>query len=104
MSAPATTVRAGILDRVLRDFASLSQDLPADARERSTRTQAAARLAELGWPTVRDEQWRYANLRAFEHLGAFLPAAGASMDTELPAAVPGFERLIYLDGIQIAGA
>ncbi len=106
MSAPATAVRAGILDRVLRDFASLAQGLPADARASSARRQAAARLAELGWPSVRDEQWRYANLRAFEQLGAFLPAvaAAAGVDAELPAAVPGFERLIYLDGIQIAGS
>jgi Fe-S cluster assembly protein SufD len=99
-------VRAGILDRVLRDFASLAQGLPADAHASSARRQAAARLAELGWPSVRDEQWRYANLRAFEQLGAFLPAAAAaaSVDAELPATVPGFERLIYLDGIQIAGS
>jgi Fe-S cluster assembly protein SufD len=103
MSAPATAVRAGILDRVLRDYASVAEGLPGDAAARSARTHSAARLAELGWPSVRDEQWRYANLRAFERLSAFLPAPGSTLDTELPPAVPGFERLIYLDGLRITG-
>ena len=103
MSTPATAVRASILDRVLRDYASVAEGLPEDVLAHSARTQAATRLGDLGWPSVRDEQWRYANLRAFERLGPFQPAAGVTFDIELPAAVPGFERLIYLDGIQLAG-
>jgi Fe-S cluster assembly protein SufD len=98
MSVPATAARTSILERVLRDYASVAADLPGDA---AVRARAAARLAELGWPSVRDEQWRYANLRAFERLSGFRPAAGGALDMELPAAVPGFERLIFLDGVQV---
>jgi len=98
MSVPATAARTSILERVLRDYASVAADLPGDA---DVRARAAARLAELGWPSVRDEQWRYANLRAFERLSGFRSAAGGALDMKLPAAVPGFERLIFLDGVQV---
>jgi Fe-S cluster assembly protein SufD len=101
MSVPATAVRTSILERVLRDYASVAAKLPGDA---AARTRAAARLSELGWPSVRDEQWRYANLRAFERLSGFCPAAAGSLDIELPASVPGFERLIYVDGVQVTGS
>jgi len=111
MSATATAVRASVLDRVLRDYRSIAEDLPGDALAHAARARAAAQLSELGWPSVRDEQWRYANLRAFERLDAFRPpaAVGAALAlalpaAELPAAVPGFERLIYLDGVRVDGA
>ena len=100
MSVPATAVRASILDRVLRDYASVAAQLPGDA---AAHARAAARLTELGWPSVRDEQWRYANLRAFERLSGFQPAAAGALDTELPAAIAGFERLIFVDGVQVTG-
>jgi Fe-S cluster assembly protein SufD len=72
---------------------------------REARAHAVHELARLGWPTTRDEQWRYTNLRAFERLPAFAPAvlARASGDTgklELPPALPGFERLVYIDGVR----
>jgi Fe-S cluster assembly protein SufD len=110
MSASATAVRASVLDRVLRDYRSSAEDLPGDASAHAARARAAAQLTELGWPSVRDEQWRYANLRAFERLDAFRPptavgaAHAAAVPAELPPAVPGFERLIYLDGVRVAGA
>src|SRR6185437_11515258 len=84
---------------------------------RSARRQAARELARLGWPQGRDEQWRYANLRALERVGSFVPARrGAGPGTAaagavpaalatLPAAPAGFERLVFIDGLRaVSGA
>jgi len=67
----------------------------------------------MGWPSHRDEQWRYANLRAFERLRGYRrrrprprnprrrsPRCAPTLSC---AMVPGFERLIYLDGVLIEG-
>ena len=114
MSETATAVRASVLERVLRDYRSIAADLPGDAAVRAARARAAARLAELGWPSARDEQWRYTNLRAFERLPAFHPPAATDGDPaaalaavraqlELPPVLPGFERLLFIDGRRVAG-
>ena len=114
MSAPATAARPSVLDHVLRDYHSVAEGLPGDALAQAARARAAAQLTALGWPSARDEQWRYANLRAFERLGGYRPASGTAedaaaalkalrQDTALPAPVPGFERLIYVDGIHVDG-
>jgi Fe-S cluster assembly protein SufD len=105
MSAPAPTVRSSILERVLSDFRSVEAILPGDTLAQAARARAATALTELGWPSQRDEQWRYTNLRAFERLSGFRPPAAepaaAVAPIELPPAVPGFQRLIYLDGSRI---
>ena len=83
-----------------------------------TRRRAAQQLSQLGWPSARDEQWRYANLRAYERVAAFRPKAldtGSELATadqpaaalliaELPPVLPGFERLLYVDGVRYAAA
>ena len=82
------------LARILEDFGS--QPSPAAAR-----LDAAQALREHSLPTRHDENWHYANLRALESIPRFLPEP--STDTArappmLPAHLPGFERLVYLDG------
>ncbi|HVN47050.1 MAG TPA: hypothetical protein VMT66_17615, partial [Steroidobacteraceae bacterium] len=64
MGSPSGILSPSVLDRVLRDWRAVASRLPAAA----SREQAAARLGELGWPSHRDEQWRYANLRAFDRI------------------------------------
>lgn len=116
MSLPATAAvsRSSVLDRVFADFNRVAAELPGDAAAHAARARAAAQLRELGWPSARDEQWRYANLRAFDRLGGFGPHAAGAPDPaatlaalrgrlELPPALPGFERLIYLDGVHVEG-
>jgi Fe-S cluster assembly protein SufD len=51
-------------------------------------------------PTNRDENWRYANLRPLTRAkpDAVDPAASASASIALPAAMPGFERWVFVDG------
>lgn len=99
-----------LIDRVLADYRRVAAELPDDAERRTERARAAARLADLGWPSARDEQWRYTNLRALERIGSFSPGTAAEAASlpaiELPALppeLPGFERLIYVDGRQLAG-
>lgn len=102
-----SAARPAALEQALRDY----QSLPLQA----ARARAAARLNELGWPSGRDEEWRYANLRAFEPARGFKPAGTSTQQaaaafsalpegTGLPAPVPGFERLIFIDGIAVQGA
>ncbi|HEY3809539.1 MAG TPA: SufD family Fe-S cluster assembly protein [Steroidobacteraceae bacterium] len=104
MSESATVLRASVLDRVLEDFRSLTAELPSEDATRATR--AAARLGELGWPSARDEQWRYTNLRAFDRIAGFRPGPAArpqSAAMELPPALPGFERIVFVDGRHASG-
>ena len=117
MATPATTVRSDILDRIVRDYEAVAARLPDAAVTREARGHAMRELSRLGWPKPTDEQWRYTNLRAFERVPAFRPAvlaetadapagdAAATPALELPPPLPGFERLVYVDGVrQGAGA
>jgi Fe-S cluster assembly protein SufD len=91
--------QSAVLDRILNDFASVEQDLPDSVVPREARTRAAAELTRLGWPSARDEQWRYANLRAFERIARFRsPPPVPPRSAALPDALPGFERLVFVDG------
>jgi Fe-S cluster assembly protein SufD len=114
MTAPGNAVSSRVLERVLHEYQAVAASLPGDARARAGRARAAGQLADMGWPSTRDEHWRYANLRAFEHPGAYRPAFGAPADPAatltalqrsgtLPPPVPGFERLLYVDGVQVGG-
>lgn len=93
------------LDRILRDFEAAADTLPGDRLSLEARSRAAQELSRMGWPSARDEQWRYANLRAFERIGSFKPSAPAtSALTDLPAALPGFDRMVFADGARIDSA
>jgi Fe-S cluster assembly protein SufD len=105
MATPATTHRSDMVDRILRDYAAVQARLPDAAVTREARGRAMHELSRLGWPTTSDEQWRYTNLRAFERVAAFAPAAlaqapGDASAVELPPPLPGFERLVYIDGVR----
>ena len=51
-------------------YASLSEGLPGNdlGWVAAARQSAAARLDEVGFPTSRDEEWRYTSLRALAKL------------------------------------
>jgi Fe-S cluster assembly protein SufD len=114
MNVAASMQRSEILDRVLHDYRGVADSLPGGGSAHSARERAAGQLADLGWPSARDEYWRYANLRAFER-SVYRPATVSSAQSAatlsalqrqgaLPAPIEGFERLIYLDGVLVAGA
>ncbi len=100
--------QAAILERIHRDFEASANDLPASVIDPAARRRAADELARLGWPSGRDEQWRYANLRQFERVSQFGPRAAtqaaSSAVAQLPRALPGFERRVFVDGIRVQGA
>jgi Fe-S cluster assembly protein SufD len=117
MASPATTVRSDTLDRIMRDYEAVAARLPDAAVPREARGHAMRELSRLGWPKTSDEQWRYTNLRAFESVPAFRPAVlartsdsdatsgvAAAPALELPPPLPGFERLVYVDGVRDGAA
>jgi Fe-S cluster assembly protein SufD len=106
--------QTGPLERILADFETAAAHLPESVVARAARRRAAEQLRQLGWPS-HDEQWRYFSLRALDRVGTFIPAgteAGAPSAAAAPAAppelalppsLPGFERRIYVDGVQLGG-
>src|SRR6195256_1049874 len=92
MSTPLTA-------RILEEHANASRALPLTGPAATRRRTAIAALTASGLPTSRDENWKYANLRPLERL-RFAPATpaqpGAALD--LPAAIPGFARYVFVDG------
>jgi len=92
MSTPLTA-------RIVEEHANASRALPPAGPTAARRRTALAALTASGLPTSRDENWKYANLRPLERL-RFVPAAPAQpvAATELPAAIPGFARYVFVDG------
>src|SRR3569833_535594 len=65
------------------------------------RQRAVAFLAELGLPTSRDENWKYANLRPLEKVRFVPPSAEARpviTQADLPIAI-GKSRYVFVDGV-----
>lgn len=68
---------------------------PALRGSAARRAAAFARFSELGFPTTREEAWKYTNLRRLE-TRRFDPGSPAAA-TDLPAALPG-ARIVVLNG------
>ncbi|HXO15394.1 MAG TPA: Fe-S cluster assembly protein SufD [Steroidobacteraceae bacterium] len=85
--------------RILEEHANTFRALPPAGATAARRRTAIAALRASGLPTSRDENWKYANLRPLERL-RFIPAppAEAIVATDLPAAIPGFGRYVFVDG------
>ena len=79
MSTPLT-------HRIIEEYASLERTLPSSGAAAARRRAAIAALAATGLPTSRDENWKYANLRALERQ-RFSPAT-AAQPPEVPAELP----------------
>jgi len=92
MSTPLTA-------RIVEEHANAVAALPPAGPTAARRRTALAALSAGGLPTSRDENWKYANLRPLERL-RFVPAAPAQpvAATDLPAAIPGFARYVFVDG------
>jgi len=60
------------------------------------RKTALARFEEVGLPGIRDEQWRYTNLRALKSNHYQLPERDTNSKIELPAT--NNARLVFIDG------
>ncbi|HTD30784.1 MAG TPA: SufD family Fe-S cluster assembly protein [Steroidobacteraceae bacterium] len=87
---------AALTARIAEDFAAAQALAPAPAEGR--RRAAFEVLHAAGLPSTRDENWKYANLRALERL-RFVPAAAAApQGLSLPAPLEGFSRYVFVDG------
>src|SRR5438552_7654873 len=92
MSAPLTA-------RIAEEHVLASRALAPPPALAARRRAALAALAAQGLPTSRDENWKYANLRPLERLRfAPAPVQRALAATDLPAAIPGFARYVFVDG------
>jgi Fe-S cluster assembly protein SufD len=107
-ASAAASRHESILERLMREFDASAAQLPEQVLTLAGRQAAARELAQLGWPQGRDEQWRYANLRALERLGSFAPPRRAKARLEdnivLPPPVSGFQRLLIVDGVRSGAA
>ena len=109
MLPAAAEPRSATLERILSDYQAVAARLPNAPLSHDARVHAMHELSRLGWPKASDEQWRYTNLRAFEAVAAFGPAALSRAPTaapapQMPPALPGFERLVYVDGVRYRDA
>jgi len=89
-----TPLTARIAEQHAHSVGALSPALPGAARRRA----ALEALAVAGLPGTRDENWKYANLRPLER-ASFAPAAPTALSAvDLPKALAGFTRYVFIDG------
>jgi Fe-S cluster assembly protein SufD len=93
---------AGFTDRLRAAFDAASASLPDAVVPAASRRAAIARLAELGLPGLRDDAFRYSNLRPLQS-ATLLPAANEVSRVDVSAAgigapLPGATRLVFVDG------
>jgi Fe-S cluster assembly protein SufD len=87
------------LQRMLEEFEGQRAGAGSAGLSTPPRLAAAQALRTHALPTRRDENWRYADLQSLDNVRSFLPApraAGAAV--QLPEALPGFARLVFVDG------
>jgi Fe-S cluster assembly protein SufD len=88
-----------VIEKIRGEHAAAAAQLPASVLSAAQRLAALEALADTGLPTARDENWRYANLRAIDRT-AFAPIAARECDSALlPPPLPGFARFTLVDGI-----
>lgn len=92
-------------DRVRAEFDALQAALPEGVLPGQRRELALRRLRELGLPGLRDDDWRYTNLRGLQSAvlrpvtGAPGEAAGLPGLSGLPPAAADTLRLVFVDGV-----
>lgn len=91
---------ASIAERIALEHAAASSGLPSSIVSADRRRLAAEALASKGLPTGRDENWKYANLRPVEKV-RFAPASSRATLSlpDLPAAIAGYSRYVFVDGV-----
>jgi Fe-S cluster assembly protein SufD len=98
-------MKSTLATRIADEYARLAPALPDRIVERAQREHAVQALLAQGLPGSRDENWRYANLRALERV-QFAPVTEQAGSKEssaiplsaLPAPIEGYVRHTYVDG------
>lgn len=91
---------AGFKERAQSTFDAVAARLPAEVVPTEQRRAALARMVELGLPGLRDDAWRYSNLRPLQAaaLGPASNEAAAPLAVGLGTPVAGAIRLVFVDG------
>src|SRR5436305_14976692 len=101
-TASATTPASGFSEAAFDSFLK-GRDEPEWLRKR--RRQAFELSRSLPWPTLRDEEWRRTDIRAFK-LDQFAPPSGQATEDDKAAIAPVYEELSghYATGIEQVNA
>jgi Fe-S cluster assembly protein SufD len=90
-----------LADRIVQEHAATGGVLPSSVVSAERRAHAIEVLRASGLPTTRDENWKYANLRALEK-NSFRSVATESRrkvaPSDLPAPIAGYARYVFVDG------
>jgi Fe-S cluster assembly protein SufD len=91
---------SALIERIAQEHGAAQASLPGAVVAPARRRRAIAALLAKGLPTVRDENWRYANLRPLER-ARFVPAPGPTgwSPEGLPPPLPGYSRYVFVDGV-----
>ena len=94
-----------LASRIAAEHASASQHLPEAWSHSPRRRRAIEALTARGLPSAREENWKYANLRALERVRFAPPAAptpAQAIAPQLPPRLEGYERHVFIDGAYVA--
>ncbi len=92
---------SSLATRIAEEHAAVLASLPEEVVGRERRRSAIEALEAQGLPTARDENWKYANLRPLEKV-RFAPSRGRAPTltaADLPAAIEGYARYTFVDGV-----
>lgn len=86
--------------RIAEEHAAVAERLPSSVTATARRRDAINAVVEHGLPALRDENWKYSNLRIFERL-RFTPAPAERriVPAELPPAIESYARFVFVDGV-----
>ena len=94
---------SALATRIAAEHAAAAESLSGNVVSLERRRAAIETLSVEGLPTTRDENWKYANLRPLEKVKFASPAgaqAGAGVvAADLPAAIDGYARYVFVDGV-----
>ena len=99
---------SALATRIAAEHEAAANSLSAEVVSRERRRAAIETLSVEGLPTTRDENWKYANLRPLEKVKFAPPASGTPTGAgltaaDLPAAIEGYARYVFVDGVFAPG-
>ena len=63
------------------------------------RTEALRSLEKTGWPTRKDETWKYTNLQALKALALKYSTQAPNIPAATQELLPGFHQIVFNDGV-----
>ncbi|RYG55859.1 hypothetical protein EON80_30055, partial [bacterium] len=104
MAATLNSPTAKAVEAYVAEFARFESEHPASPWLSQKRREAIDRFAEIGFPTVRDEEWKYtditpaANLAVTPIFKPHLNGAATQIAQSLPFGDIAAHRLVFVNG------